>query len=286
MIAPIIRFLNRKSIALYRNQLGYKTNFYYLAYSKYSRLKSKTAYTKKDIAIAKTIKDEGIGVLGVSNVDEMSQLVHDVFKDIPVVNGYAQFPRSKNSLIAPHIYRVLMEHAGVIEAVFGSNFRVNWFECQKISSEGKQPDGSSFSYHTDDTPSQILKVFIYLTDTYEDNAAFRAFSYEVTDDLIKKGILVTSSPGEKRESAQHLVDKELEKKLKIIEGVKGTVFIFDNNLIHKGTMPRRGYRIHVSMEIMPYFKPLTYEDFSKNCNNEIEEYFPMQPFSLLKSEAK
>jgi hypothetical protein len=276
-------YLNRKTKTWFRNQLGYKVNLSYWAFQKYAQLKSRISSTKKDIETAKAIKRDGVAILGVSDVNEMAAIVEGVFKTIPVVNGYAAYPTEKNNLIAPLLFKVIMEHSGAIRAYFGSNFRVNWVECQKTSSEGKQPDGSSFSYHTDDTPAPIVKLFIYLTDTYEDNAAFRAFSYQITDELIKKGILVTATPGEKRMKAQHLVSKELEKNLNIIEGPKGTVFIFDNNLIHKGTNARRGYRIHMSMEIMPFPEPLTYESFYKRCiHGNTGEYFHRQPFDLLK----
>lgn len=277
----IFNLFKRKTEAYWRNTLGLKINLNYWAYKKYAQFKFKNTFSEKDKVLACTLKEDGIAILGVSDVTEMVDIATEIFNKLPVVNGYAQFPRKYNSLLAPHIYKILTDHSGPIYAHYGANFRVNWFECQKVSSEGKQPEGSSFAYHTDDTPAHLFKVFIYLTDTFEENAAFRAFSYKVTDELIKKGILTSSAPGTPRSSVQHLVTPELEKQLKVVEGKKGTVFIFDNNLIHKGTMARKGFRIHISMEILPSHKPLNFENFAKDCNEDIGEYYPKNPFSLL-----
>ena len=270
--------MNAMSIALgMRNTHGYKRNLLYLLYAKYCRLKSDVTCSARDKAIARELDKTGIARIGVSNVEELAQIAEEKLADVPLVNGYAQFPRQYNPLLVPHLFRVLQENAGAIEACFRSHFKVNWFEVQKIA-PGQPPPGSSFEYHTDDTPLPLIKLFIYLTDTREANGAFRAFDYRDTDELLRLGMLDSVSPGEKRAQAQHLVTPEYEKRLRVVEGSKGTVFVFDNNLIHKGTLPRQGTRVHVSMEIMPSPVRLSLDALSRGCDKAIQEYFPINPF--------
>jgi hypothetical protein len=260
-----------------RNTHGFRRNLLYFLYERYCRVKSGVASSARDIAIARELHRTGISKIGVSDVAEMARIAEDKLAAAPVVNGYAQFPRQYNTLMVPHLFRVLEENAGPIEACFRSHFKVNWFEVQMIA-PGQQPPGSSFGYHIDDTPLPLIKLFIYLTDTGEANGAFRAFDYRDTDELLRRGMLDSVSPGEKRAQAQRLVTPDHEKRLRIVEGPKGTVFVFDNNLVHKGTLPRQGKRIHVSMEIMPSPVRQTLDALARDCEKEVQEYFPINPF--------
>jgi hypothetical protein len=270
--------MNSLSIAFgMRNTHGYKRNLLYFLYSRYCRLKSGVVCSARDLEIARELHRTGIAEFGVSDVAEMARIAEEKLAAVPVVDGYAQFPRKYNPLLVPYMFRVLQEHKGALQACFRSHFRVNWFEVQKIA-PGQQAPGSSFGYHTDDTPLPLIKLFIYLTDTGESNGAFRAFGYRETDELIRRGMLDSVSPGEKREQAQRLVTPDYEKRLRVVEGRRGTVFVFDNNLIHKGTLPRQGTRIHVSMEIMPSPVPQTLDALSRDCDKDVQEYFPINPF--------
>lgn len=252
-------------------------NLLYAAWQGYARLKSDTKLAPRDRELAAQLRGRGVAVFGKSDVDVLAQLVDEKFTGIELENGFASLPRRYNSLLVPHLYRLLQEHRGVIEAYYRSYFRVNWFEVQRIA-PGQQSAGTSFGYHTDDTPNPVIKLFIYLTDTAESNGAFRAFEYQYTDELLRRGMLASVSPGEPRLRAQQLVPAELESKLTVVEGPKGTVFAFDNNLIHKGTLPRQGMRTHVSLELMPATSPLTEASLYYKCDEPISEYFPANPF--------
>lgn len=252
-------------------------NLLYVAWQRYARFKSDAKFAPRDAELAARLRACGLAVLGKSDVDALAQLVDEKFTGVALENGFAQLPRRYNSLLVPHLYRVLQEHRGAIEAYYRSYFRVNWFEVQRIA-PGQQSAGTSFGYHTDDTPNPVIKLFIYLTDTAESNGAFRAFEYPHTDELLKRGMLQSVSPGEARLRAQQLVPAEFESKLTVVEGPKGTVFVFDNNLIHKGTLPRQGMRTHVSLELMPAAAPFTEASLYYKCDEPISEYFPVNPF--------
>jgi hypothetical protein len=269
---------DRARVALgIRNTHGMKRNLAYSVFQRLAQLKANIAPSAEQRAQAGQLRRHGVAKLGVLNVDQLAEIVEEKLSDVPFIHGYAQLPRRHNPLIAPYLFRILQEKGGAIEAFYSSHYRVNWFEVQKIA-PGEKAAGSSFEYHTDDTPLPIIKLFVYLSDTYESNGAFRAFDYARTDELLRRGMYASSSPGERRTRAQALVPPSWEQYLTVVEGVKGTVFIFDNNLIHKGTLPRQGTRTHVSVEIMPSATPQTLEHLLKDCDKEIVRYFPTNPF--------
>jgi len=268
-------FLNKYTRRLFQNKNNHP--FYQVLLWRLWRVWTRLNYKKKSRHYLPELSERGVSILGNSNVTDLARSVATLFADIPIQNGFCSLPREKNSIVAPLIYRVVQEHKAKIESHFRSNFRVNWFEVQKLV-ESSQTAGGSFLYHTDDVPDDVFKLFIYLTDCTEQTGAFRTFDYNVTNQLIKAGMMESSNPGQPRVDAQKLVSTDLEKSLIVIEGEKGTVFMFDNNLIHKGTLPRRGQRIHVSMELMPDVKPQNFSQFSKNCALPIKEYFPSNPF--------
>ena len=260
-----------------RNTHSIRQNFLYFLYEKYARLRSSISCSAEEMEFARQLDSTGIAIIGVVDVDELARIAEEKLNEVPVVDGYAQFPRRYNPLLVPHLYRILLQKKSAIEACLRSHFKVNWFEVQKIA-PGRQSAGSSFEYHTDDTPLPLMKLFIYLTDARESNGAFRAFDYKHTDRLLRLGMLESTYPGERRAKAQGLIPPGFDESLTVVEGPKGTVFLFDNNLIHKGTLPREGIRIHISMEIMPSPSPITEADLLRGCESEIQEYYPVNPF--------
>lgn len=260
-----------------RNNHHIARNLLYFCYQGYARMKSSVAPSAEDRERAQELRRTGIARLGLTEVGELSRIVEEKLAAVPPANGFAQFPRRYNPLLVPHLFRILREKGGAIEAYFGAHFRVNWFEAQKIV-PGQPVPGGSFDYHTDDVPLPVIKLFVYLTDTQEASGAFRAFDYRRSDELLRKGMLESAFPGERRARAQALVLPEAEAQLTVVEGPKGTVFMFDNNLVHKGTLPRQGNRVHISMELMPSPEPQTEAALARDCDREIEEYFPVNPF--------
>ena len=132
-------------------------------------------------------------------------------------------------------------------------------------------------FHFDDNPIGTKKIFIYLTDQYQDSGAFRTFDKKISDLLKKKGFL--SYTTEIRENCQNLAQSLSEDNLKIQSGKKGTVMCFDNNLIHKATLPKNGYRDLIVMEVFPAFKEINSKNISKSLSMSLEEPdYPRWPF--------
>lgn len=270
----------RKYISrLFRNNWGLKINLKYFFYHQFCKLTSvKPKISQANREAAQLAHKKGVAIVDKVDVTELSEKAVQYFDKKTIENGLAILSKQEALSLAEPIYQTIRAIQKAIIAYYGSHFRVNWLAIQKIV-PGEQPRGSSFSYHTDDSPYSLAKVFVYLVDTYQENGAFRAFDYQWTDKFIKKGILKTTQPGATRDSLQYLVTPEDENALQVIEGEKGTAFIFDNNLLHKGTLPERGFRIHLTMEIMPANKDFTFEDIALACSKEITEYYMANPFS-------
>lgn len=274
----MLQLLKEKLAVYFRNNWGVKVNLRYWVYWQYCKIFSKPlSFNAKERVAAKKVWQEGCGKIGVVNVSELRSQITKKFEAIPVINGYASLPRSEIITLAEPIFTAIKQIEKSIQAYYKSPFKINWMDVQKIA-PGVQPKGSSFSYHIDDSPLSIAKVFIYLTDTYSENGAFRAFNYKWTDKFLKKGLLKSSQPGETRDRCQNIISKKDENELTVIEGVSGTVFIFDNNLAHKGTLPIKGCRVHISMEIMPAAHILTLKDVTEACSRLPQENYNPKPF--------
>lgn len=270
--------IRNKICLAFRNNWGLKVNIRYWLYLQYCRFFSNLpTFSKSEKEQAQQAHQQGVAKIGVVNVAALSQKVSEKFSAISLSQGLGSLPREEVKALAEPIFHALKSLESSVCAYYKSSFKVNWIDIQKIE-PGVQPKGSSFSYHIDDSPYSIVKIFIYLTDTYEDNGAFRAFNYAWTDQFLKKGLLKSSQPGEMRDSCQSIISKEDEKFWNVIEGPAGTAFIFDNNLAHKGTLPNRGCRMHISMEIMPSTQPLTLQAIMKACENIPSDNYSPKPF--------
>lgn len=269
----------RQKIALYfKNNWGLKVNLRYWLHYQYCRLFSPIrSFSQEEKAAAQTAWKEGVAKIGTADVQNLATTVSAEFDKIILLHGCGALDRGTIKALAEPLYDVIKQIEHAICAYYKSSFRVNWIDVQKIV-PGVQPKGSSFSYHIDDSPYTLAKVFIYLTDTYANNGAFRAFNYAWTDKFLRKGLLKSTQPGEVRDACQNIISKEDERSLQVIEGVKGTAFIFDNNLAHKGTLPLEGCRMHISMEIMPSTKPLTLADFKEACSRIPADNYSPEPF--------
>jgi hypothetical protein len=128
-----------------------------------------------------------------------------------------------------------------------------------------------------------MKVFVYLNDVNESNGAFRAFPKQSTTYLFLKGF--RSNGVQTRVDAQPLVNeyfKKYPKRLKILEGPTGTVLGFDNNLVHKGTLPQKGYRHVVQILLYPSDTPLSVPSVKKALLSERTRDYPSNPYEELK----
>jgi hypothetical protein len=65
--------------------------------------------------------------------------------------------------------------------------------------------------------------------------------------------------------------------LKVLEGKAGTVLAFDNNLVHKGTAPREGFRYAIQIPIIPALSAITLEKVEMALGSPRLRDYPANP---------
>lgn len=272
-------YLARVSLKFFGNTLGVKTNFFYGLQHFMCRLFSRSLIVAEPWAAqkAKEIHENGFTKIDPRSVEELARRVGEFFSLMKIENGAANLPRENAATLAPIIYElVLGDVEQVLSAYYGSFVQPYWINIMRYVKGDRTPD-SSFGYHIDDNPKQLLKIFIYLNDTFESNGAFRTFNYQKSRELIGKGF-ISSSEELRCDSQKYITPEDEKSNLQILEGRAGTVLIFDNNLIHKGTLPRTGYRDVVCIEIYPSDRCWRLDDFKKGLQIPITIDYPANPF--------
>jgi hypothetical protein len=274
-------FSTKLSLFLFNNTLGLKVNLLWLFYTYKVKFKSKNIH--KSCEISDNLKKNGFAYIANCNVDILSEKVEQVFalqkyKDIENIKFSYEIEKIDLEGIAMPLFEILNNNTSAITNYYKSNFQIYWSSIQRTI-PGKMTTATSFGWHLDDNPKQLLKLFIYLNDVMEFNGAFRTFNYYDTDLINKKGF--KSNTEINRVNSQSIVNNLLiEKKihLNVLEGIKGTMLCFDNNLIHKGTLPIQGFRNLIQIEIYPSDSELTYENVFNSLTNKIVTDYPKNPF--------
>ncbi len=159
---------------------------------------------------------------------------------------------------------------------------------------------SSWLWHFDNNPKEQIKVMIYLNDV-DNNGPFKCLLKD--NEAIKietskkdhtswihgtqahfeilgkkwKGTRVPRHIISNLQSENQLIEKD-------IKGPMGTTILFDNNILHKGTIPFEGFRYAMTLQFQPINKKLKpnfskentgngwgYNHFSKNPEESIKE---------------
>ena len=273
--------LARASLIAFANSLGIKINFIYWLHHFYCRITSRIVVCDEDWAREKANEITVNGYTKIDPIDcrELASRVSSFFSTIHIDSkaGEANLSEGQKETLAPLVFAAVQGNVEkVLSAYYKSYTQPYWINVMRYI-PGYRSSNSSFGYHIDDNPKQLLKIFIYLNDTFKSNGAFRAFDYKNTRSFIRRGFI--SSSEELRCKSQKYISTENEKSdLKILEGKAGTILIFDNNLVHKGTLPESGYRDTVCIEIYPGNKPWTLQDFKKGLAAPIKIDYPANPF--------
>lgn len=225
---------------------------------------------------AAELKRDRLSILSRTNVEELAIKIDKEFGDSNLV--YSEIPAANAIKYADFIYTILKSAEKDVLDFYGSYFQPYWISIQRTT-PGKTTAASSFGWHIDDNPKEMLKLFVYLNDVGESNGAFRAFPQKDSRRILLKGF---RSNGEiTRVAAQPIVDMYLRKNpksLKILEGPAGTILAFDNNLVHKGTAPMVGYRHAIQIPIYPSKVPLNLEMVKSALLSSKKRDYPLNPY--------
>jgi hypothetical protein len=261
--------------------LGFEKNRYYSQYCKEMRevylSSGKALESSKEL---KMLKANHLAVIGKVDCGEFANLIEEEFKGVK--DPVKSLEQDKAVKYVDDLYSILKSIDPKILSFYKSYYVPYWIQIQR-NNPGQVEAGSAFQWHTDDNPTGVMKVFIYLNDVNESNGAFRAFPKQSTTYLFFKGF--RSNGVQTRVDAQPLVNeyfKKYPKRLKILEGPTGTVLGFDNNLVHKGTLPQKGYRHVVQILLYPSGTPLSIQSVKKALLSERTRDYPSNPYEELK----
>jgi len=121
-------------------------------------------------------------------------------------------------------------------------------------------DQVSWRWHYDNHPNEILKIMIYLTNVTEENGPFEYLQSRHTQEAAcipprphAADTLVSSVAINRYLSDGFEAFK--------ITGPKGTVVLFDNNVVHKANISKQGHRDVIVLQLRPcHFRPERFID--------------------------
>ena len=108
----------------------------------------------------------------------------------------------------------------------------------------------SWTWHYDNHPVEILKVMIYLTDVSESNGPFEYLRSSRTQEGIYRTPAPLSGYGRvsTREVQCYLAEGAESQK---VIGPRGTLLLFDDNVVHKANVAQSGYRDVIVLQLRP-----------------------------------
>jgi glycosyltransferase involved in cell wall biosynthesis len=109
----------------------------------------------------------------------------------------------------------------------------------------------SWLWHFDNHPREVLKVMIYLTDVTDDTAPFEYIRDCVTGRPLM-GSPLAPTFGTSRLPAGR-IDRQLRGGFERVRvtGPRGTIILFDDNIIHRGTIAASGHRDVIVFQVRP-----------------------------------
>ncbi len=208
-----------------------------------------------------------IGCISQEDNFQIKRIVEKEFNDIKPSQSLA---RKMNDDLAVYIFNILNKFRSEISSIMGSNFQTSFIEVIKTMPCLIENKDSSFAWHYDDEPRQMIKLFIYLNDTDKINGAFRTFNTKITRKLFAKKFI--SNTKYDRIRSQDLITKQISEKSSWIERDSGSIFCFDNSLIHRATYPIAGERTIISLILYNSFDKITLENVKKSLSKQISSY--------------
>ena len=133
--------------------------------------------------------------------------------------------------------------------VYGSHVIVDKVYVYRRPASRQSP-GASWLWHFDNHPREMIKVMVYLTDVGEDQAPF-----EYVCDAEGRPVLgapLAPLHGDSRVAAEQVARVVANGGRRVVvTGPAGTVIVFDDNVVHCGTLARVGHRDVVVLQVRP-----------------------------------
>lgn len=121
---------------------------------------------------------------------------------------------------------------------------------------------SSYLWHYDNNPSEIVKNIIYLNEVTEKNSPFEYLAYPNDKGVIMKPTRTGPTNWRTAKNNSRITAQELEQylsdgcKARKLMGKQGTIYRFNNNVIHRANPIISGYRDVINIRVKPTIKKL------------------------------
>ena len=270
--------LNKFSFIFFGNSLGVIINTKWSLYYCYCCIiyflnKKNEKYLKNN-----EFDSDRLCIINKVEIHNLSNKVKIYFNQLNSSSPHSDMDQTIQLTLSELIYDVLKKSELKIVNSLGFFFQPYWIVIQE-SKPGEEIVESSDSWHIDDNPKSMHKIFIYLNNVYSNNGAFRAFPFQCTKKFLNRGF--KSNNPQIRRNNQTMVNDYLSSnpnKLKILEGEAGTILLFDNNLVHKGTLPLLEYRHVVQVLIYPSITELKLNSVKSALISKRRWDYPLDPF--------
>ncbi len=137
----------------------------------------------------------------------------------------------------------------IVENYYGSFFKIYWVQVYRTLPTDSDPD-TSFLWHVDNCPPQVVKLMVYLTDTRENTGSFRLKPRPLSKQLLDQGFWDRS----RNDRFAHVLNDA--NTTRIFEGPKGTSILFLNwACVHRAKHPEVKHRDVAVFFLIPSLVP-------------------------------
>lgn len=122
---------------------------------------------------------------------------------------------------------------------------------------------ASWLWHWDNNPDEIFKIIIYLTDVGRDEGPFEFMVDENGDPVMKHSTRTGHDNWNKPPNGSRVLANEIKSikdkggKSVRVTGKRGTVIVFNNNIVHRANVPAKGKtRDIMTLRVRPTLEPM------------------------------
>jgi len=288
MVKKLKKTLSAISIFFFGKTLGFWMNTKYIIYNIYCRFFYFSKNNKKNFLnfsqeLCSKLKSDGVMIVGKDlNINMIKNKFNYYFENknnyADNQKGYQFLRRDLVNDFSSEIFNLLKNNLDIFfKNYYRSYYSIYWANVMRSYPIQNYNDDESLLYHFDDNPNGVLKTFIYVNSQDENNGAFRTLLKKESDLLKKRGFLSYTTE-DRLENQKMITQSNFNDKIITFSADEGSILVFENNIIHKGNLPKKDCRDLIILETIPSCKDLTIEDLSRSLMRPIVTDYPFNPF--------
>ena len=125
--------------------------------------------------------------------------------------------------------------------------------------------------------ADLVKFQLYKTDKLIDQDHVLA-EYQKKSEKIKREGFFTYTTEDRVKSQAKFLNKISKSDINIASGEEGSILVFQNNIIHRGSLPLKDKRNLIALEVLPSTTKMNNNDLTKVLSKPFTIDFPKNPF--------